>query len=98
MSPNAQLLTWSLSVLSSCASLGLPLVSSDVCPPPLSQSSRSLLPCPSQQPQPQGPPQAALLPTPQQHPMGNHMIAQVRTSIWILSDIKMKVKKAIMNS
>nr|XP_040059736.1 R3H domain-containing protein 2 isoform X6 [Gasterosteus aculeatus aculeatus] len=41
-----------------------------------SQSSRSLLPCPSQQPQPQVPPQTALLPTPQQHPMGNHMIAQ----------------------
>lgn len=41
-----------------------------------SQSSRSLLPCPSQQPQPQIPPQTALLPTPQQHPMGNHMIAQ----------------------
>ncbi|XP_044021706.1 R3H domain-containing protein 2 isoform X17 [Siniperca chuatsi] len=43
-----------------------------------SQSSRSLLPCPSQppQPQPQAPPQTALLPTPQQHPMGNHMIAQ----------------------
>ncbi|KAF3690074.1 R3H domain-containing protein 2 [Channa argus] len=59
---------------------GLPLVSSDVCPPPTaSQSSRSLLPCPSQQPQqpqPQAPPQAPLLPTPQQHPMGNHMIAQ----------------------
>ncbi|XP_038551507.1 R3H domain-containing protein 2 isoform X14 [Micropterus salmoides] len=54
---------------------GLPLVSPDVCPPPAaSQSSRSLLPCPSQQPQP--PPQTALLPTPQQHPMGNHMIAQ----------------------
>uniref|UniRef100_A0A3Q1FNC5 R3H domain containing 2 n=1 Tax=Acanthochromis polyacanthus TaxID=80966 RepID=A0A3Q1FNC5_9TELE len=61
---------------------GLPLVSPDVCPPPAaSQSSRSLLPCPSQQPQqpqpqPQAPPQTALLPTPQQHPMGNHMIAQ----------------------
>uniref|UniRef100_A0A3Q2CPH6 R3H domain containing 2 n=1 Tax=Cyprinodon variegatus TaxID=28743 RepID=A0A3Q2CPH6_CYPVA len=59
---------------------GLPLVSPDVCPPPsVSQSSRSLLPCPSQPPQqPQGPapPQTALLPTPQQHPMGNHMIAQ----------------------
>ncbi|XP_031157609.1 R3H domain-containing protein 2 isoform X16 [Sander lucioperca] len=56
---------------------GLPLVSPDVCPPPAaSQSSRSLLPCPSQQPQPQVPPQTALLPTPQQHPMGNHMIAQ----------------------
>ncbi|XP_078025872.1 R3H domain-containing protein 2 isoform X20 [Epinephelus lanceolatus] len=43
-----------------------------------SQPSRSLLPCPSQQPQPQPqvPPQTALLPTPQQHPMGNHMIAQ----------------------
>ncbi|XP_045885571.1 R3H domain-containing protein 2 isoform X10 [Micropterus dolomieu] len=41
-----------------------------------SQSSRSLLPCPSQQPQPPPPPQTALLPTPQQHPMGNHMIAQ----------------------
>uniref|UniRef100_A0A8C2ZB44 R3H domain containing 2 n=1 Tax=Cyclopterus lumpus TaxID=8103 RepID=A0A8C2ZB44_CYCLU len=49
----------------------------DLCPPPAaSQSSRSLLPCPSQQPQPQVPPQTALLPTPQQHPMGNHMIAQ----------------------
>uniref|UniRef100_A0A8D0D9N8 R3H domain containing 2 n=1 Tax=Sander lucioperca TaxID=283035 RepID=A0A8D0D9N8_SANLU len=59
------------------ATLGLPLVSPDVCPPPAaSQSSRSLLPCPSQQPQPQVPPQTALLPTPQQHPMGNHMIAQ----------------------
>ncbi|XP_047438589.1 R3H domain-containing protein 2 isoform X14 [Mugil cephalus] len=61
---------------------GLPLVSPDVCPPPAaSQSSRSLLPCPSQQPQqpqppPQAPPQTALLPTPQQHPMSNHMIAQ----------------------
>ncbi|XP_036007227.1 R3H domain-containing protein 2 isoform X16 [Fundulus heteroclitus] len=59
---------------------GLPLVSPDVCPPPsVSQSSRSLLPCPSQppqQPQVQGPPQTALLPTPQQHPMGNHMMAQ----------------------
>ncbi|XP_029682339.1 R3H domain-containing protein 2 isoform X13 [Takifugu rubripes] len=54
---------------------GLPLVSPDVCPPPsVSQSGRSLLPCPTQQPQ--GPPQTALLPTPQQHPMGNHMIAQ----------------------
>ncbi|XP_069003231.1 R3H domain-containing protein 2 isoform X8 [Embiotoca jacksoni] len=59
---------------------GLPLVSPDVCPPPAaSQSSRSLLPCPSQppqQPQPQPQPQTALLPTPQQHPMSNHMIAQ----------------------
>ncbi|XP_062419746.1 R3H domain-containing protein 2 isoform X9 [Pungitius pungitius] len=56
---------------------GLALISPDVCPPPAaSQSSRSLLPCPSQQPQPQVPPQTALLPTPQQHPMGNHMIAQ----------------------
>ncbi|XP_054882370.1 R3H domain-containing protein 2 isoform X7 [Poeciliopsis prolifica] len=59
---------------------GLPLVSPDVCPPPsISQSSRSLLPCPPQppqQPQPQAPTQTALLPTPQQHPMGNHMIAQ----------------------
>uniref|UniRef100_A0A8D3DMN9 R3H domain containing 2 n=1 Tax=Scophthalmus maximus TaxID=52904 RepID=A0A8D3DMN9_SCOMX len=57
---------------------GLSLVSPDVCPPPTaSQSSRSLLPCPSQPPQqPQPPPQTALLPTPQQHPMGNHMIAQ----------------------
>uniref|UniRef100_A0A672ZQ53 R3H domain containing 2 n=1 Tax=Sphaeramia orbicularis TaxID=375764 RepID=A0A672ZQ53_9TELE len=61
---------------------GLPLVSPDVCPPPAaSQSSRSLLPCPSQQPQqpqpqPPAPPQTALLPTPQQHPMSNHMIAQ----------------------
>uniref|UniRef100_A0A8C3G045 R3H domain containing 2 n=1 Tax=Cyclopterus lumpus TaxID=8103 RepID=A0A8C3G045_CYCLU len=55
----------------------LPLVTPDLCPPPAaSQSSRSLLPCPSQQPQPQVPPQTALLPTPQQHPMGNHMIAQ----------------------
>uniref|UniRef100_A0A3P9A7A4 R3H domain-containing protein n=1 Tax=Esox lucius TaxID=8010 RepID=A0A3P9A7A4_ESOLU len=35
------------------------------------QGGRSLLPCPSQQPQVQ-PPQTALLPTPQQHPMGNH--------------------------
>ncbi len=73
--------------MSSPASLGLPLVSPDVCPPPAaSQSSRSLLPCPSQQPQPQpqAPPQTALLPTPQQHPMGNHMIAQVCTSpTWI---------------
>uniref|UniRef100_A0A8C5I6C4 R3H domain-containing protein 2 n=1 Tax=Gouania willdenowi TaxID=441366 RepID=A0A8C5I6C4_GOUWI len=42
-----------------------------------SQSSRSLLPCPSQQPpQPQAPTQTALLPTPQQHPMSNHLIAQ----------------------
>lgn len=57
---------------------GLPLVSPDIGPPPsVSQSSRSLLPCPSQPPQqPQAPPQTALLPTPQQHPMGNHMIAQ----------------------
>ncbi|XP_077947894.1 R3H domain-containing protein 2 isoform X8 [Gasterosteus aculeatus] len=46
-----------------------------------SQSSRSLLPCPSQQPQPQVPPQTALLPTPQQHPMGNHMIAQPVASL-----------------
>ncbi|KAK2861884.1 hypothetical protein Q5P01_001417 [Channa striata] len=64
---------------------GLPLVTSDVCPPPTaSQSSRSLLPCPSQQPQqpqPQAPPQAPLLPTPQQHPMGNHMIAQPVASL-----------------
>ncbi|XP_072307828.1 R3H domain-containing protein 2 isoform X5 [Eucyclogobius newberryi] len=44
----------------------------------VSQSSRSLLPCPPQppQPQPQAPPQTALLPTPQQHPLSNHMIAQ----------------------
>uniref|UniRef100_A0A8C7ZTI3 R3H domain containing 2 n=1 Tax=Oryzias sinensis TaxID=183150 RepID=A0A8C7ZTI3_9TELE len=45
----------------------------------VSQPSRSLLPCPAQQPQqtqPQAPPQTALLPTPQQHPIGNHMIAQ----------------------
>ncbi|XP_077385293.1 R3H domain-containing protein 2 isoform X10 [Festucalex cinctus] len=59
---------------------GLPLVSPDVCPPPVaSQSSRSLLPCPTQppqQPQPQALTQTALLPTPQQHPMGNHIIAQ----------------------
>uniref|UniRef100_A0A3B3ZVT8 Uncharacterized protein n=1 Tax=Periophthalmus magnuspinnatus TaxID=409849 RepID=A0A3B3ZVT8_9GOBI len=58
---------------------GLPLVSPDVCPPPtVSQSSRSLLPCPPQPPQqqPQAPPQTALLPTPQQHPLSNHMIAQ----------------------
>uniref|UniRef100_A0A147A2J0 R3H domain containing 2 n=1 Tax=Fundulus heteroclitus TaxID=8078 RepID=A0A147A2J0_FUNHE len=64
---------------------GLPLVSPDVCPPPsVSQSSRSLLPCPSQppqQPQVQGPPQTALLPTPQQHPMGNHMMAQPVASL-----------------
>ncbi|KAM4741420.1 R3H domain-containing protein 2 isoform 2-T4 [Anableps anableps] len=64
---------------------GLALVSPDVCPPPsVSQSSRSLLPCPSQppqQPQPQAPPQTALLPTPQQHPMGNHMIAQPVASL-----------------
>lgn len=71
--------------MSVLASLGLPLVSPDVCPPPAaSQSSRSLLPCPSQQPQPQpqpqAPPQTALLPTPQQHPMSNHMIAQVSTT------------------
>ncbi|KAM9813627.1 R3H domain-containing protein 2 [Neosynchiropus ocellatus] len=43
-----------------------------------SQSSRSLLPCPQQQPQP--PPQTALLPTPQ-HPIGNHMIAQPVASL-----------------
>uniref|UniRef100_A0A3P9HVG6 R3H domain containing 2 n=1 Tax=Oryzias latipes TaxID=8090 RepID=A0A3P9HVG6_ORYLA len=59
---------------------GLPLVSPDLCPPAsVSQPSRSLLPCPAQQPQqtqPQAPPQTALLPTPQQHPIGNHMIAQ----------------------
>lgn len=67
--------------MSSYVSIGLPLVSPDVCPlPTVSQSSRSLLPCPTQQPQPQAPPQAALLPTPQQHPMGNHMIAQVCAS------------------
>uniref|UniRef100_A0A8D3DZ50 R3H domain containing 2 n=1 Tax=Scophthalmus maximus TaxID=52904 RepID=A0A8D3DZ50_SCOMX len=62
---------------------GLSLVSPDVCPPPTaSQSSRSLLPCPSQPPQqPQPPPQTALLPTPQQHPMGNHMIAQPVASL-----------------
>ncbi|CAB1314522.1 unnamed protein product [Coregonus sp. 'balchen'] len=58
---------------------GLPLVSPDGCPqPPAPQpgpcpGGRSLLPCPSQQPQVQTqPPQTALLPTPQQHPMGNH--------------------------
>ncbi|XP_036007216.1 R3H domain-containing protein 2 isoform X6 [Fundulus heteroclitus] len=71
--------------LSPCSFLGLPLVSPDVCPPPsVSQSSRSLLPCPSQppqQPQVQGPPQTALLPTPQQHPMGNHMMAQPVASL-----------------
>ncbi|KAM4582309.1 R3H domain-containing protein 2 isoform 9-T13 [Fundulus diaphanus] len=71
--------------LSPCSFVGLPLVSPDVCPPPsVSQSSRSLLPCPSQppqQPQAQGPPQTALLPTPQQHPMGNHMIAQPVASL-----------------
>uniref|UniRef100_H2LLL5 R3H domain containing 2 n=1 Tax=Oryzias latipes TaxID=8090 RepID=H2LLL5_ORYLA len=59
---------------------GLPLISPDLCPPAsVPQPSRSLLPCPAQQPQqtqPQAPPQTALLPTPQQHPMGNHMIAQ----------------------
>ncbi|XP_017160402.1 R3H domain-containing protein 2 isoform X5 [Poecilia reticulata] len=64
---------------------GLPLVSPDICPlPSVSQSSRSLLPCPPQppqQPQPQAPPQTALLPTPQQHPMGNHMIAQPVASL-----------------
>ncbi|KAM3877548.1 R3H domain-containing protein 2 [Diretmus argenteus] len=64
---------------------GLPLVSPDVCPQ-APQSSRSLLPCPSQQPlpqqpQPQPPPQTALLPTPQQHPMGNHMMAQPVASL-----------------
>uniref|UniRef100_A0A8C5I3W5 R3H domain-containing protein n=1 Tax=Gouania willdenowi TaxID=441366 RepID=A0A8C5I3W5_GOUWI len=47
-----------------------------------SQSSRSLLPCPSQQPpQPQAPTQTALLPTPQQHPMSNHLIAQPVASL-----------------
>ncbi|XP_077458277.1 R3H domain-containing protein 2 isoform X2 [Stigmatopora argus] len=49
-----------------------------------SQSSRSLLPCPTQppqQPQPQAIPQTALLPTPQQHPMGNHIIAQPVASL-----------------
>ncbi|XP_057703239.1 R3H domain-containing protein 2 isoform X3 [Corythoichthys intestinalis] len=49
-----------------------------------SQSSRSLLPCPTQppqQPQPQAMPQTALLPTPQQHPMGNHIIAQPVASL-----------------
>lgn len=67
---------------------GLPLISPDVCPPPVpSQSSRSLLPCPTQQPQPQAPPQAALLPTPQQHPMGNHMMAQVCASSICISAI-----------
>ncbi|XP_077428529.1 R3H domain-containing protein 2 isoform X3 [Vanacampus margaritifer] len=61
---------------------GLPLVSPDVCPPPVaSQSSRSLLPCPTQQPQPQALTQTALLPTPQQHPMGNHIIAQPVASL-----------------
>uniref|UniRef100_A0A8C5AEK3 R3H domain containing 2 n=1 Tax=Gadus morhua TaxID=8049 RepID=A0A8C5AEK3_GADMO len=62
---------------------GLPLVSPDLCPPSqVPQSSRSLLPCPPQpqQPHAQPPPQTALLPTPQQHPMGNHMMAQVRTA------------------
>uniref|UniRef100_A0A3P9A747 R3H domain-containing protein n=1 Tax=Esox lucius TaxID=8010 RepID=A0A3P9A747_ESOLU len=48
------------------------------------QGGRSLLPCPSQQPQVQ-PPQTALLPTPQQHPMGNHnhnhLIAQTVGSL-----------------
>uniref|UniRef100_A0A8C7ZUC2 R3H domain containing 2 n=1 Tax=Oryzias sinensis TaxID=183150 RepID=A0A8C7ZUC2_9TELE len=50
----------------------------------VSQPSRSLLPCPAQQPQqtqPQAPPQTALLPTPQQHPIGNHMIAQPVASL-----------------
>ncbi|XP_054639443.1 R3H domain-containing protein 2 isoform X8 [Dunckerocampus dactyliophorus] len=62
---------------------GLHLVSPDVCSPPVaSQSSRSLLPCPTQQPQqPQALPQTALLPTPQQHPMGNHIIAQPVASL-----------------
>ncbi|XP_008318860.1 R3H domain-containing protein 2 isoform X2 [Cynoglossus semilaevis] len=62
---------------------GLSLVSPDICPPPsASQSSCTLLPCPSQQPQqPQAPPQTALLPTPQQHAMGNHMIAQPVASL-----------------
>ncbi|XP_061582717.1 R3H domain-containing protein 2 isoform X7 [Cololabis saira] len=61
---------------------GLPLISPDACPlPAASQSSRSLLPCPSQQPQPQAPPQTALLPTPQQHAIGNHMIAQPVASL-----------------
>uniref|UniRef100_A0A672GMC6 R3H domain containing 2 n=2 Tax=Salarias fasciatus TaxID=181472 RepID=A0A672GMC6_SALFA len=53
--------------------------SGKVCKEKSSQSSRSLLPCPSQQPPqppPQAPPQAALLPTPQQHPMSSHLIAQ----------------------
>uniref|UniRef100_A0A3P8YHH1 R3H domain containing 2 n=1 Tax=Esox lucius TaxID=8010 RepID=A0A3P8YHH1_ESOLU len=56
---------------------GLPLLSPDAGPQPPApqpgpcQGGRSLLPCPSQQPQVQ-PPQTALLPTPQQHPMGNH--------------------------
>lgn len=84
------------------ASLGLPLVSPDVCPPPtVSQSSRSLLPCPSQQPQqpqPQAPPQTALLPTPQQHPMGNHMIAQVRTSIIGFYVVNIKDSANVSNS
>ncbi|XP_020558836.1 R3H domain-containing protein 2 isoform X6 [Oryzias latipes] len=64
---------------------GLPLISPDLCPPAsVPQPSRSLLPCPAQQPQqtqPQAPPQTALLPTPQQHPMGNHMIAQPVASL-----------------
>ncbi|XP_012988374.1 R3H domain-containing protein 2 isoform X2 [Esox lucius] len=69
---------------------GLPLLSPDAGPQPPApqpgpcQGGRSLLPCPSQQPQVQ-PPQTALLPTPQQHPMGNHnhnhLIAQTVGSL-----------------
>uniref|UniRef100_A0A672GKQ9 R3H domain containing 2 n=1 Tax=Salarias fasciatus TaxID=181472 RepID=A0A672GKQ9_SALFA len=58
--------------------------SGKVCKEKSSQSSRSLLPCPSQQPPqppPQAPPQAALLPTPQQHPMSSHLIAQPVASL-----------------
>ncbi|KAL4655772.1 R3H domain-containing protein 2 [Arapaima gigas] len=67
---------------------GLPLITPDVCPqPPVPQANRSLLPCPSNNPQqPSGqqtqpPAQTALLPTPTQHPMGNHIIAQPVASL-----------------
>ncbi|XP_066564514.1 R3H domain-containing protein 2 isoform X3 [Amia ocellicauda] len=63
---------------------GLPIATPDVVSQP-PQPGRSLLPCPSNQAQPQGqqaqPPQSALLPTPPQPPMGNHMMGQPVASL-----------------
>ncbi|MBN3296150.1 R3HD2 protein, partial [Amia calva] len=63
---------------------GLPITTPDVVSQP-PQPGRSLLPCPSNQAQPQGqqaqPPQSALLPTPPQPPMGNHMMGQPVASL-----------------